>query len=275
MAIQFCAGWLLAIGCCFVGSSRPVCAAVLADPRLTKLVRNVRVAESGAVLQPASLDRILNDPALVTGPESRAEITFRDQGVVRLGDNTTLAIHSKDRTIELTSGAILLQMPKRISGTCVKVGAVTATASGTALAVEHFPDAYIKFIAIDGTSRLCLKTPGRMSDCVLLRAGQMLIVGPTAKGLPEVVDVNLSRFLETCQLITEFSQLPGQDRLIKSAVDQRKHKLQGSLVDTNLVIFGRGTLVSLTDPNAGATAQRSPAPSSSESPANKKTIPSP
>ena len=86
-------------------------------------------------------------------------------------------------------------------------------------------------------------------------------LGPKAKGLPQVVDINLARFLETCQLITEFAPLPGQDRLTKSAADQRKHKSKGSLVDTNLVIFGRGTVVSQSDPNAAATSPPSPTPS--------------
>ena len=273
MVIKLRVGWLLAIGCCFLGSVRPTCAAGLTEPRLTRLIRDVRVTEAGSGSVRASLDKVLNDPVIATGPEARAEITFRDQAVVRLGDKTTLSIHSKDRSFELTSGAILLQVPKRVSGTTVKVGMVTATASGTALAVENLPEAYIKFIAIDGTSRLCLKAPGRMSDCVLLRAGQMLIVGPTAKGLPEAVDVNLTRFLETCQLVSEFPELPGQSRLLKSAADQRRHKSKGNLVDTNLVIFGRGTLVSLTNPSA--TAPPSPAPSASESPANQKVTPSP
>jgi hypothetical protein len=273
MVMQLRIGCLLAIGCCFWGPVFPASAAALAEPRVTHLVRDVRVQEAGLDFVPASVDKVLNDPVIITGPEARAEITFRDQAVVRLGDKTTLSIHCKNRSLELSSGAILVQVPKHVSGTTVKMGSVTATASGTALAVESLPEAYTKFIAIDGTSRLCLKLPGRMSDCVLLQPGQMLIVSPKAKGLPEAVDVNLTRFLETCQLVTEFSELPGQNRLVKSAATQRRHKSKGNLVDTNLVIFGRGTLVSLTNPDA--TAPPSPAPSASESPATQKAAPSP
>jgi len=130
-----------------------------------------------------------------------------------------------------------------VGGTYIKVRQITATATGATLAVEYFPNAYIKFISMDGTSRLCLGTGGWGDDCVLLRAGQMIICGPDAKALPEAVDVDLNRLVATCEFITKFRRLPGHDRLVTAAALQREQKSHGSFTETNLVIFGRGTLV--------------------------------
>jgi hypothetical protein len=189
---------------------------------------------------------------LQTGPDSRAVITFNDRAVAHVGDKTQVTIHAGNRTFELNAGAILTQVPKGVGRTELKSGAVITAITGTTLLVEYQPDAYLKFVLLDGTARLCLKKPGHINDCVLLRAGQMLIAGPNAKRLPDAVDVDLTRLLETCHLITDFPQLPGHDLLAKAASKQRKRKSHGSYVDTNLVIFGRGTLVSLVDPKAVA-----------------------
>jgi hypothetical protein len=104
-------------------------------------------------------------------------------------------------------------------------------------------------------------------DCVLLRAGQMLIASPDPKSLPDAVDVDLNRMLETCQFITEFSELPEHDRLVQAATAQRKRKSHGKFAETNLVIFGRGTLVSQRSPtpapaqkNSGSPAPPPPSP---------------
>jgi hypothetical protein len=141
---------------------------------------------------------------------------------------------------------------------------ITATATGTTLVIESLPQAYTKFISLNGTSRLCLGHSPWSQDCVLLRAGQMLIASPTPKSLPDAVDVDLGHLLETCQFITEFSELPGKDRLAEAAAAQRKRKSHGKFAETNLVIFGRGTLVSQR--NAGSPAPKdgnvTPTPSS-------------
>jgi hypothetical protein len=237
------------------------------------VVNDVRVTELGAAAVPAKTNAVLKDGSIQTAPESRAEIRFRDQTVVRLGDNTQFAFESRSRTFDLSSGAVLTQVPRGVGGTTLKVRGITATATGTTLAVECLPQAYTKFISLDGTSRLCLKKGGWGNDCVLLRAGQMLIASPEPKALPEAVDVDLNRLLETCQFITEFQALPGQDRLIKAAAGQGKSKSHGTFADTNLVIFGRGTLVSQRTPGGSntkdsgtGTATPAPSPSPNYSP---------
>jgi hypothetical protein len=270
MAIYFHLVWLLSPTIVLFASR--VEAAALSDARLSQIVNHVRARSSGTASIPATTDAALHDGSIETGADSRAELSFRDQTVVRLGDNTVLGFESHSRTLALSSGAVLTQVPSGVGSTTLKVRNITATVTGTTLAVEFLPQAYTKFISLDGTSRVCLKKSNWTSDCVLLRAGQMMIASADPKGLPEAVDVDLNHLIETCQFITEFPKLPGQDRLVKAAAIQRGRKSHGSFKDTNLVIFGRGTVVSQR--NAGkesasgnpgrvksATAASSPKPS--------------
>ena len=269
MGVLFRFTWLLAtLAWQFAGVAH---GAALRDGRISDLVHDVRLETQGQS-GVASKNSEFQDGRLRTGRESRAEISFADRSVVRFGDNSVATVDSKARTFELESGAILTQVPKGVGGTLVKVRDVTATATGTTLAVEFLPKAYIKFISLDGTSRLCVKKGMFASDCVLLRAGQMIIAGPDPKMLPEAVDVDLNRLIDTCEFITKFHPLPGYDRLVKAAKIQRDRKSHGSFAETNLVIFGRGTLVSQRNTAANqqdaaeGTSAPAAAPSRSKTP---------
>ncbi|MFL6513617.1 MAG: FecR domain-containing protein [Chthoniobacterales bacterium] len=237
-------GWLLLLICCGVSG---VHAAPLRDGHLTEMVRDVRMSHPGAPPAHPANGSAVGDGSVQTGRESRAEIKFNDQTVLRLGDNTDVRIDASRRSFDLISGAVLTQVPSGVGATILNIGQITATTTGTTLTAEALPKAYLKIIVVDGTSRVCLRTGGLGSDCVLLRAGQMLIAGPTPKSLPDAVDVHLGRLVETSHFITQFGPLPGQDRLTKAAAAQSERKTHGGFADSNLVIFGRGTLV--TQPN--------------------------
>jgi FecR-like protein len=258
MPNHFRVEWPLLLICCLAFSMD---AAPLRDGHLSQVVRDVRVSQPNGQSSRAANGGTIVDGSVQTGRDSRAEITFSDQTVLRLGDNTEVSVRSNPRTFDLLSGAVLTQVPSGLGGTILKIGKITATTTGTTLTAEALPNAYIKVIVLDGTSRLCLRTGGLGSDCVLLRPGQMLIAGPNAKGLPDAVDVRLGRLLETSHFITQFAPLPGQDRLVKAAAAQAEQKTHGVFADSNLVIFGRGTLV--TQPNRPSPT---PSPGRSQSP---------
>jgi hypothetical protein len=76
----------------------------------------------------------------------------------------------------------------------------------------------------------------------------MLITNPDAKSLPDPVDVDLEWLLKTARLIIDFPPLGSQKFIAKESEKQQRAKSKKSLIDTNLVIFGKGTLVSLTNP---------------------------
>jgi hypothetical protein len=85
----------------------------------------------------------------------------------------------------------------------------------------------------------------------------MLITNPEGKSLPDPVDVDLGRILKTARLIIDFPALGSQSLIAKESEKQQRAKSKRSLIDTNLVIFGKGTVVSLTNP-AQPTAASQP-----------------
>jgi hypothetical protein len=230
----------------------PLHAAALRNGRVSHAVHQVRFVDRAGQPQAVTGNSVVNDGALETGLKSRAELTFADNTILRLGDNTNIRLAAADRSFELVRGAVLTQVPAGVGKTELRIGEITATITGTTLVAECMPGTYAKFISLEGTSRVCLRASSLNQDCVLLRAGEMLIVAPKAKMLPDTADVDLTRLAETCELITAFSALPGEQRLTRAAANQRKNKGHGNYADTNLVIRGRGTVVNMKA-NAGTT----------------------
>ena len=123
-----------------------------------------------------------NGTAVRTGVESRAELTFTDQTLARLGANTIFSFSKGTRNLELGGGAMLLRVPKDAGGAQINTAAVTAAITGTTVMLEYHPNAFIKFIILEGTGRIFRKD--RLGESVVLHAGQMLIVSPKGKACP-------------------------------------------------------------------------------------------
>jgi quercetin dioxygenase-like cupin family protein len=184
--------------------------------------------------------------------DSRTELTFADQSLARLSANTIFNFKEGTRNLALADGALLLRVPKGAGRAEISTAAVTAAITGTTVIVEYHPHGYLKFISLEGTARLYLK--GRWGESVLVRAGQILITNPDAKSLPDPVDVDLARLLKTARLIIDFPPLGSQNLIAKETEKQQRAKSKKSMTDTNLVIFGKGTIVSLTNPAQKTTA---------------------
>jgi hypothetical protein len=221
--------------------------AVLREARITQVIKDVKLLPGQAAPRPASVsDVVRGDTAVRTGAESRAELTFGDLTIARLGANTIFSFNEDTRTVDLAGGAILLRVPKNSGGAKIQTAAVTAAITGTTVMVEYHRDSYAKYLVLEGTMRVYLK--GQLGESILMHAGQMMILNPNATRLSEVVDFDLERLLRTALLL----QPPiGSEALMSDAQHvQLEKKAAGELLDTNLVIFGRGTLVTLTDPQS-------------------------
>jgi mannose-6-phosphate isomerase-like protein (cupin superfamily) len=224
-------------------------ASVLKEARISQVIKDVKVLPGQAAPRPASVnDNIREGTAVRTGADSRAELTFTDLTIARLGANTIFSFNEGTRTIDLNSGAILLRVPKGSGGAKVKTAAVTAAITGTTVMVEYHHDAYAKYIVLEGTMRIFLQ--GRLGESVLMSSGQMMIVNPKATTLPDPVDVDLDRLLKTSLLVKDLPPLGSETLLADAKRVQFEKKASGELIDTNLVIFGRGTLVTLVDPTS-------------------------
>src|SRR5256885_5682419 len=242
-----------------IAAARSTIAAQLNEATITRLVNDVQLRSGQEAARSAVVNESVPDGAVLqTGMGSRTELTFADQTLARLSANTIFSVNKGTRNLDLADGTALMRVPKGV-GAKISTAAVTAAITGTTVIVEYHPHAYIKFISLEGTARLYLK--GRWGESVLVRPGQMLITNPDAKSLPDPVDVDLDRLLKTSLLINDFPPLGSQHLMAKESEKQQHAKSKKSLIDTNLVIFGKGTLVSLTNP-AQMTAVSRPIPAS-------------
>ncbi len=230
-------------------------AAQLKEARVSQVIKDVNLLPGQAAPRPARVsDEVRNGTAIRTGVESRAELVFTDQTLARLGANTIFSFNEGTRNLQLGGGAMLLRVPKNAGGAQINTAAITAAITGTTVMLEFHPNAYIKFIVLEGTGRIFRND--RVGESVLVHAGQMLIVNPKGKGLPDPVDVDLDRLMKTSELINGFESLPSDALIAQEILAQTKMMNDGGLIETNLVIFGGGTLVSKLDPtNANAVDQ--------------------
>jgi hypothetical protein len=233
-------------------------------PRITAIVKEARLSVKGADSRTASVgDRVSEENEIITGTDSRVELTFDNQGVTRLGANAALTVKSKN-VIELSRGALLLDFPGNTKGK-VQAGAISVVI-GRATALLEYHGTVFKFLALEGVARLY--RPARLGDSVLIHPGEM-IFGNAAAPLTDPVNFEIERFVKTCPLVQDFLPL-SNERLITAASErQQKAKSKNRLIDTNLVIFRGSSLVSVVDPtsaNGAVTPEPTPASASSRIP---------
>ena len=197
---------------------------VLREARITQVIKDVKLLPGQAAPRPASVsDMVRGDTAVRTGAESRAELTFGDLTIARLGANTIFSFNEGTRTVDLTSGAILLRVPKDSGGAKIQTAAVTAAITGTTVMVEYHRDSYAKYLVLEGTMRVYLK--GQLGESILMHAGQMMILNPNATRLSEVVDFDLERLWLTSLLTQGFSRSLGSEPLVADAQHDAASKI--------------------------------------------------
>jgi len=254
------------------GLSLALSAAEKKDARVTQVTQDVQLVGIDASPRSAKVnDRVSEGTKVRTGADSRVELTFSDKTVTRLGANAVFDFRDGTRNLNLDEGALLLQVRKRANGARISAGAIAAAVTGTTVVLEYHT-AYYKFLVLDGTARLY--RPGHLGDSILVKAGQMVFGQPKAT-LSDPVDFDIGRFLKTSRFITDFSPLGSENLMASESKKQQREKTKKNLIDTNLVIFGGGTVVSLVDPaqvaaidqdKAGPSARPSPAPPATEAP---------
>src|SRR5437868_201006 len=240
--------WTAAILLSLIAATTLTIASQPQEATFTQIINDVKLLPTGGMAKPAAMhDKVRDGSSVQTGLDSRTELTFTDQTLARLSANTIFNFNGGTRNLELADGATLVQVPKGARRAKISTAGVAATITGTTVIVDYHPHASLKFISLAGTARLYLKH--RWGESVLIRPGQMLITNPDAKSLPDPVDVDLGRLLKTARLIVDFPALRSQKLIAKESEKQQRAKSKKSLIDTNLVIFGKGTLVSLTNPS--------------------------
>jgi hypothetical protein len=214
------------------------------EARVTRVKNQVQLGNSKNIARSASVNDIVREQTIVrTGNGSCGEVIFSDQTVVRLAARTAFDFNQGTRGLNLGEGAVLVQSPKEANGTTIHAGSVAAALAGTTVMIEYHAGFY-KFLVLEGTARTY--RPGHLGDSVLVRPGQMVFGNPES-ALSDPVDVDIERFMKTSRLITDFPRLGSVKSIVAESQKQQREKSTKTLADTNLVIFGGGTQVSVTD----------------------------
>jgi hypothetical protein len=221
------------------------------EAQVTRVKNHVQLADSKNAARRASVNDIVHEETVVrTGNGSRAELGFSDETVVRLAAHTAFDFNRGTRGLNLKEGAVLVQASKEANGATIHAGSVAAAVAGTTVMIEYHPGFY-KFLVLEGTARLY--RPGHIGDSVLVRAGQMVFGSPEA-ALSDPVDVDIDRFIKTSRFITDFPPLRSEKSIVAESQKQQREKSNKTLVGTNMVIFGGGTQVSVTEQGQTDTA---------------------
>jgi hypothetical protein len=250
-------------------------AAPLTEARVTKILNDVKIIDPAAGSHAAKLNDVIKDElGLRTGIKSRSELLFQDDTLTRVGPETYFSFKPGTREMTLNQGTILLQVPKGLGGAKIRTAAITASITGTTIMMEHIPGKSVKVLVLEGSLRLSIN--GKFGDSLLLEPGKMVITPPNAKRIPDPVTVDLKKVISTSGLVnmrgkkTAGGTLPSLALIDKEIAKQDADKKGAELVDTNLVIAGKGTNILLgsteliadlgrrTDADANASGPRGP-----------------
>jgi hypothetical protein len=179
------------------------------DAHVTQVIRDVKVlAKAGA--RPAAVnDSVHEGQAVRTGGESRAELTFADQTITRLGANSVFTFGQGAKEFDLSNGAALIVVPKEAGTVRINTAAATAAVTGFVALVESHAKGINKFMIIEGEACVKRKRGAIPTEpCTTLHAGDMLIIQPGTRGNGQTRRFDIKKTVESALLITEFGKLP-------------------------------------------------------------------
>jgi len=217
-------------------------AASASQARITRVNNHVQLVRPMMAARPASVNAIVDEDTIVrTGISSGAELTFPDATVVRLAAKTAFSFKNGTRDLNLIEGAMLIQSPKGANDAKIHAATGSAAITGTTAMLEYHPGVY-KFLVLEGTGRLY--RPGHLGDSVLVGPGQLVMGNPNA-AVSDPVDFDIARFVKTSRFMVDLPPLRSEKLIAAESQKQQQAKSKKTLIDTNLVIFGGGTRVSV------------------------------
>lgn len=230
-----------------LGSGTLVAADELHQARVSQVVQDVRLLESRGAPHPAVInDKVTQGMGVRTGAASRAELTFVDLTITRLGANTIFSFKEGARELDLTSGAVLLQIPPKAPAVKVSTSAVTAAVTGGTALFSTGPPT--KFMVLEGIGTFY--PTGHPERMVTINGGEMMTM--TAQGRmtkPEKFDVKL--VLKTSRLIKDFPPLENMP-LVMAVVDQQLAELQMAGLNSQALARDLVDVIGTTDQNTNS-----------------------
>ena len=217
-------------------------AASASQARITRVTNHVQLVRPMTAARSASINGIVAGDTIVrTGVSSGAELTFPDETVVRLAANTSFSFKNGTHDLNLGEGAVLVQAPKSANSVKIHAATVAASITETTAMMEYHPGV-CKFLVLEGTGRLY--RPGHLGDSVLVGPGQLVMGNPNA-AVSDPVDFDIARFVKTSRFVVDLPPMRSEKLIAAESQKQQQQKSKKTLIDTNLVIFGGGTRVSV------------------------------
>jgi hypothetical protein len=211
-----------------IGPTAFTTAAERKEARVTQAIHDVQLLSPDAAPRPASINGdVRSGTAVRTGSDSRAELAFTDRTLARLGANSALSFG--ERSFDLANGSMLLYLPKSSGSARINTAVATAAGTGFTAMAEYRPKSWIKFFVLEGRGSVSLEH--HRGEIRALRAGQMIVVRPSATKLPEPQEVDLSELIKTSLLVTGFPRLPNFNLILSEANNQQISPLSSPVID--------------------------------------------
>jgi hypothetical protein len=195
--------WMVVYASAMVLAATPVNAVTQKSAHVSQVIQDVKLLPSNASPRPAAVNDTVNESTAVrTGIQSRAELTFTDLTITRLGENTVFTLGKGTRELNLSSGSVLVQVPPKGAPVRINTAAVTAAISGgTAMFAAGPP---VKFMVLEGIGTFY--PIGHPEQAVTLHGGEMVMLNSNGQ-VSGVMTFNVKTVLETSHLIVDFPAL--------------------------------------------------------------------
>src|SRR2546429_7742795 len=230
-----------------VGAAPFVSAAQLDQAQVSQVIQDVRLLEAHGAPRPAVVNaKVTQGMGVRTGVESGAELTFTDLTLTGLGANTIFSFKQGGRELDLTSGAVLLEVPPKAPAVKISTSAVTAAVTGGTALFSTGPPT--KFMVLEGIGTFY--PTGHPERAATLNGGEMMTM--TANGhmtKPEKFDVKL--VLKTSRLIKDFPPLENLP-LVMSVVDLQLAEQQLAALNSQALARDLVNVIGTTDQNANS-----------------------
>jgi len=155
-----------------------------------------------------------NGDTFATRSKSQSQVGM-NRSFFRVGSDSQVKLENGQRLV-MEKGVMLVGSdPGRRRQTVeVSVPGYRMRVSGT-IQVAYYPGQYLKVTVLEGKVTVALQSlAGEFEELV---PGQMLIINPSDKNLPEPVEVDLGRIMSTSQLISSPSGAPTTKNLMDAA----------------------------------------------------------
>ena len=197
----------------------------------------------------APVNTVLRDGlTFATSLKSKSEVSL-SRGFFRVGSDTEVQVVTSNN-LSLEKGIMLAGSdPARFRRTPVNVTApgYKMELKGTAQ-IAYYPGHYVKITVLEGKVRVALQS--LTGEWITLEPGQMLMINPSDKRLPEPVEVDINRLAATSQLIGgAFAELSTQGLIDAAAAAQGSAFAHGDLAQTPIRLSGASPEAGLALPN--------------------------